>query len=158
MSDDPEPVFIVDNMLGSLARWLRMLGYDSKYDRSISDNEIALIAEAEGRKVLTRDKKLAERADGFYVQSTSLDEQLAIVAKEFSLHYRPDRMRCSVCNGNLQKVEAELVRSGVPEKSMENATEFWRCDSCRKVYWDGTHWTGILDRFDRLGLVKGDSG
>jgi uncharacterized protein with PIN domain len=55
-------------------------------------------------------------------------------------------------------VEAELVRSGVPEKSMENATEFWRCDSCRKVYWDGTHWTGILDRFDRLGLVKGDSG
>ncbi len=88
------------------------------------------------------------------------DDEADIVSLTKAILEREGYRVVTASNGleALQKVEAELVRSGVPEKSMENATEFWRCDSCRKVYWDGTHWTGILDRFDRLGLVKGDSG
>jgi uncharacterized protein with PIN domain len=153
--DDPAPAFIVDHMLGSLARWLRMLGYDSHYDKILSDNEIIQFARKEGRRILTRDRELAERGGGFYISSTELEEQLLAVAKEFSLSYRLDRMRCSVCNGTLQKIDASSIKDKVPQRSFENAKEFWRCDSCRKIYWDGTHWKGIMDRFERLGLMRG---
>jgi len=153
--DDPAPAFIVDQMLGSLARWLRMLGYDSHYDKILSDNEIIAFARKEGKKILTRDRELAERGGGFYISSTELEEQLVAVAKEFSLSYRLDRMRCSVCNGALQKIDAISIKDKVPQRSFENAKEFWRCDSCRKIYWDGTHWKGIMDRFERLGLMRG---
>ena len=156
MSDnDPAPAFVVDHMLGSLARWLRMLGYDSHYDKILSDNEIIGFARKEKRKILTRDRELAERGGGFYISSTELEEQLVAVAKEFSLSYELDRMRCSVCNGTLQKIDADSIKDKVPQRSFENAKEFWRCDSCRKVYWDGTHWKGIMDRFERLGLMRG---
>jgi uncharacterized protein with PIN domain len=153
--DDPAPTFIVDHMLGSLARWLRMLGYDSHYDKSLSDNGIMEFARKEGRRILTRDRELAERGSGFYVSSTELEDQLVTVAKEFSLSYGPERMRCSVCNGTLQKIGADSVKNEIPQRSFENAKEFWRCDSCRKIYWDGTHWNGIMDRFERLGLIRG---
>lgn len=153
--DDPAPAFIVDHMLGSLARWLRMLGYDSHYDKILSDNEIIAFARKEQRKILTRDRELSERGGGFYISSTELEEQLVAVAKEFSLSYRLDRMRCSVCNGTLHKIDAASIKDKVPQKSFENAKEFWRCDSCRKIYWDGTHWKGIMDRFERLGLMRG---
>ena len=153
--DDPAPAFIVDQMLGSLARWLRMLGYDSHYDKILSDNEIIGFARKEKRKILTRDRELAERGGGFYISSTELEEQLVTVAKEFSLSYRRDRMRCSVCNGALQNIDAVSIKDKVPQRSFENAKEFWRCDSCRKIYWDGTHWKGIMDRFERLGLMRG---
>jgi hypothetical protein len=152
--DDPAPAFIVDHMLGSLARWLRMLGYDSHYDKILSDNEIIAFARKEQRKILTRDRELSERGGGFYISSTELEEQLVAVAKEFSLSYRPDRMRCSVCNGTLHKIDAVSIKDKVPQKSFENAKEFWRCDSCRKIYWDGTHWKGIMDRLERLGLMR----
>jgi len=156
MSDgDPERIFIVDHMLGSLARWLRMLGYNSYYDKLLSDNEIVEIGRREGRKILTRDRELAGRGDGLYISSTELEEQLVTVSKEFSLSYRHDRMRCSVCNGLLQKIDADSVKNEVPQRSFENAKEFWRCASCRKIYWDGTHWKGIMDRFERLGLMRG---
>jgi uncharacterized protein with PIN domain len=153
--DDSAPAFIVDRMLGSLARWLRMLGYDSHYDKILSDNEIIGLARKEKRKILTRDRELAERGGGFYISSTELEGQLVAVAKEFSLTYRPDRMRCSICNGALQKIDAVSIKDKVPQKSFESAKEFWRCDSCRKIYWDGTHWKGIMDRFERLGLTRG---
>ncbi len=153
MSDGKDQKFIVDNMLGSLARWLRMLGYDASYDKDLYDDEIIERSRAEGRRILTRDRDLSERGDGFYVPATSLDEQLGLVSKEFSLTYRPGRMRCSVCNGSLRKVDGESVRDSVPKVSFDNAKEFWRCDSCGKVYWDGTHWNGIIDRFRRLGLL-----
>lgn len=151
---DPAPTFIVDHMLGSLARWLRMLGYDSRYDKSLSDNEILLVGKNEGRRILTRDRELADRGGGIYISSTELEEQLVTIAKEFSLSFRPDCMRCSICNGSLRKIDPKSIKSEVPERSFENAKEFWRCDSCRKIYWDGTHWKGIMDRFERLGLMR----
>lgn len=156
MTVDPDPTFMVDNMLGTLARWLRMLGYDSRYENDLSDDGIIDVSKKEHRRILTRDKALADRGAGLYIPTTSLDEQLLIVAKEFSLSFRPDRMRCSVCNGHLRKADLEEVKSLVPEKSLGSSGRFWRCDSCQKVYWDGTHWKGITERFRRLGLIGGD--
>jgi len=149
--------FIVDHMLGSLARWLRMLGYDARYDKELNDDQILEEAEKEGREILTRDRELSERGGGFLLETTDLDEQLASVAKRFSLRYRPDSMRCSVCNGRLIGIDRDRAMELVPARSLESSSEFWVCESCGKSYWDGTHWNGIMEKFRKLGLTE-DAG
>ena len=42
-------VFFADAMLGRLARWLRMLGYDTAYDKAITDQALIERALVEGR-------------------------------------------------------------------------------------------------------------
>ena len=155
MTTEPsKPIFIADHMLGSLARWLRMMGYDCRYEKSLDDNEIIGLAQKEKRAILTRDEELAKRGDGFYLKSTSLDDQLAEVSKKFDLRFDLETMRCSVCNGQLSRIDKNDAKGLIPDKSLENASSFWQCDSCKKIYWDGTHWKGILGRFERLGLKR----
>lgn len=93
-----------------------------------------------------------------FVASTELDEQLSAVSKKFSLTYGEDRMRCSVCNGKLAHIDWEKAKEIVPALSIETAKQFWICESCGKTYWDGTHWKGIMGRFERLGLIEVKTG
>jgi uncharacterized protein with PIN domain len=151
------PRFIVDHMLGSLARWLRMLGYDARYDKKLNDDQIIAEAKKEDREILTRDRELSERGGGLLLETTDLDGQLSAVAKRYSLLYRPDSMRCSVCNGMLLVMGREKAKDLVPVRSFESASEFWVCESCGKAYWDGTHWKGIMEKFEKLGLTE-DAG
>jgi uncharacterized protein len=158
MSGDGQlPMFMVDRMLGSLAKWLRILGYDSRYDNDMTDEQMLSIAKDEGRILLTRDRELAEKGEGVFLDSKDLDEQLSVVSKMFSLTYGAERRRCSVCNGRLTGIDENKARELVPAKSFEVAKEYWVCESCGKAYWNGTHWTGIMERFQRLGLIKEDS-
>jgi len=155
MSDpDEKIIFIADNMLGSLARWLRMIGYDCRYEKELSDDDMIKIALEEKRMILTRDKNLADRGKGLYVNSTSLDDQLTEVKTAFNINFHEDSMRCSICNGRLFEVKAEDVKEQIPEKSLQQATSFWKCDGCQKIYWNGTHWNGIINRFKRLKLME----
>lgn len=155
MSADVDPhKFMVDHMLGSLARWLRMLGYDCEYKKDLSDDEIMKVAEKEDRIILTRDRHLADRGKGFWIRSTSLDEQLCDMRENFELLFKANHIRCSKCNGILKTVEREQLTDAVPLKSLERASEFWKCERCGKHYWDGTHWEGILARFKRLGFME----
>jgi len=159
MSDEAEPPrFIVDHMLGSLARWLRMLGYDSRYDKELDDGQMLSEAKREGRIIITRDRELSERGGGFLLSTTDLDGQLSAVAEKFSLKFRIDSMRCSVCNGRLSEIGADKAKGLIPEKSFGSAKNFWVCESCHKAYWDGTHWKGIMDRFRKLGLAGEGTG
>ncbi|MEM4264486.1 MAG: Mut7-C RNAse domain-containing protein [Thermoplasmata archaeon] len=154
-TDTPRTTFIADHMLGSLARWLRMMGYDCRYEKGLSDDEILDISEKEARVILTRDEELAERGNGFCLRTTSLDEQLLELGKRFGLRFDPSSMRCSLCNGSLMQIDKSAAAGKVPEKSLQHATEFWQCVSCKKIYWDGTHWSGIIGRFEKLGLTGG---
>lgn len=154
MTVPSEQIFIVDHMLGSLARWLRMLGYDSRYEKDLADNEIIEIAEREERIILTRDKDLAKSSHGFFVSETSLDEQLLAVKEAFGLKFHPDGIRCSVCNGRLIEVDPREIEDDVPQKPLESCSKFWRCGDCEKIYWDGTHWDRILGKFKELKLVE----
>lgn len=148
------PKFMVDRMLGSLAKWLRILGYDSRYDNNFTDEQILDVAKDEGRIILTRDRELAGKGGGFFLATTYLDEQLAAVSDRFSLTYGADRRRCSVCNGKLASIDVDRAKEIIPAKSFEVAKEYWLCESCGKAYWDGTHWVGIMERFRRLGLIE----
>ncbi len=147
------PRFVADHMLGSLARWLRMLGYDTVYDKSLDDAELAKFARAENRFILTRDKELAKEPGAFLVEKDDLDSQLDATGKKFALHYSEDRIRCSTCNGDLVDLPKEEAKGQVPEGAWQANEKFWRCSKCGKLYWRGTHWNGIMDRLKKLNLA-----
>jgi uncharacterized protein with PIN domain len=147
------PRFVADHMLGSLARWLRMMGYDTVYDKKLADEAIASMAKTEGRFILTRDRDLAKDPSAFYVESDDLDLQLKAVCEKYGLKVNDDLIRCSVCNGDLTDLPKEEAKGQVPEGAFEGNDKFWKCGRCGKIYWKGTHWNGITDRFKRLSLV-----
>ena len=58
----PRPIlFVVDGHLGKLARYLRLLGFDSLYDPAAQDKEIAETSAIDKRVVLTRDVGLLKQ-------------------------------------------------------------------------------------------------
>ncbi len=146
------PRFSVDEMLGSLARWLRIMGYDAVYHRDQDDNEIVEFAGREGRYLLTRDRELAMRADetGLYITDDDVMEQLEQVSKRYALSLDETMTRCTVCNGQLEILETEEVRGEVPEGAMLNNDLFYRCTKCGKLYWKGSHWTDIRAKLASL--------
>jgi hypothetical protein len=146
----PDPSFLLDGMLGSLARWLRIMGYDSEYLRDEEDG--ALLRASGERHLLTRDKQLAQRAGsrGLYLESDDLEEQLSTVVEHYNLRPDLERTRCTACNGQLEKVPKDRVREKVEEGTWDEHQDFWACRECGKIYWHGAHWKNILDRLDRI--------
>jgi len=145
-----EPRFIVDNMLGTLARWLRMLGYDTVYNRNAEDWEIVRRAELESRYVVTRDRALHHKAirsgvRSIYIPDTDMATRLAYIAllAGIRLYIDPEKTRCPEDNTPLVKVSRESVRDKVPETVYRLYSDFWICKRCGKVYWVGGHWKMI---------------
>ncbi|MCL4435664.1 MAG: hypothetical protein M1503_00840 [Thaumarchaeota archaeon] len=141
--------FIVDGMLGSLARKLRIFGYDTLYKADLSDNEILEAASGEGRTILTSDQKLADRASKRRINCILLNDEsndearLATVLRETgeeAAHLNPEETRCSVCNGEVEPVGRDEVAGAVPEGVLAKQEKFYRCKSCGKIYWIGGHW------------------
>ncbi|UCE92066.1 MAG: Mut7-C RNAse domain-containing protein [Methanobacteriota archaeon] len=150
---DARPRFVADGMLGSLARWLRMLGYDTAYEKDMRDETIISMAASENRHIITRDRELAKQPGSLMVESDDLEAQIKCVAERFQLTFDEKAIRCSACNGPLADLPKEEAAGVVPEGALESNEAFWRCSSCGKVYWKGSHWHGIMDRFRRLNLV-----
>lgn len=150
---DARPKFIADSMLGSLARWLRMLGYDTAYRKDIDDDTIAKMAASEERHIITRDRELAKQPGSIMVESDDLEAQLKCVAEKYELTFDEGSIRCSACNGTLTDLPKEEAKGVVPEGALESNDVFWKCSSCGKIYWKGSHWNGIMDRFKRLNLA-----
>jgi uncharacterized protein with PIN domain len=144
--------FVADHMLGSLARWLRFLGFDTAYPDVLSDRELAEIAARENRILLTRDKELAKTVGDsvLYIKSTETDEQLNQVIMEYDLTISNELTRCSLCNTVLESVDKEDVKGKVPEKVFEIQNEFWECGQCNKYYWPGTHYKNIKEKLEKL--------
>jgi uncharacterized protein with PIN domain len=136
------PLFVVDGMLGSLARWLRILGYDADYDPARDDNELTWIARAEGRILLTRDVQLAGRRGikSLLIQHQELEAQLGQTIKSLGLALDNPFSRCPVCNTPLEEIDKEAAASLVPSFVLETQSNFRRCPACQKVFWQGTHW------------------
>ena len=115
--------FIVDGMLGRLAKWLRILGYDTAYFPHLDDNQLVRLARAEGRLLLTRDRGLAHRRglQRLLIESDHLEEQLGQVLAELTLTGGQPFSRCPVCNTLLQKVEKlnDLMGGPISERPCE---------------------------------------
>jgi len=147
------PKFVADHMLGSLARWLRIMGYDTVYDKNMDDVAIAQLARAENRFILTRDRELAKEAGALLIEEENLDSQLKAVSTRYGLKKNDNMIRCSVCNGELVDLPKEQAKALVPEGAFNNNDQFWKCSKCAKVYWKGTHWHGITERLQKLNLT-----
>jgi uncharacterized protein len=146
----PELRFVADGHLGRLARYLRMLGLDTAWQRDASDEEIAQVASAQDRIVLTRDLGLLKRrmvTRGYYVRELEPRRQLPEVVRRFDLASRLSPFsRCLRCNAILQAVRKEDVAGGLPSRVRERHEEFRRCPACGRVYWAGSH----RQRMERL--------
>ncbi|RLI00256.1 hypothetical protein DRO28_00255 [Candidatus Bathyarchaeota archaeon] len=144
------PKFVVDGMLGKLARWLRILGYDVKYYRSMDDDYLIEIAEKENRILLTRDnalyrKSIAKNVDAIFLEEGSRIKNLAKLSKALGIALEVDTTisRCPKCNSRIEPVAKNAVKGKVPEKTFRRFKEFWICPNCGQIYWRGSHWRNI---------------
>ncbi len=143
-------------MCGGLARWLRVLGVDASYTPGIDDADLVAHALAEDRVVISSDNKLFERKlfssgqlRGLRLPvGLKLYDQVAFVVRELRL--TPGFPRCTLCNGELDKVLRADVADVVPARSLIWATDFYRCRACGHVFWEGTHWRRISALRERL--------
>ena len=130
-------------MLGRLARWLRLLGFDTLYYSDISDNRLLKVAREQERLILTRDTRLIKKRgvkDYLLVRSNDSLEQLLEVIKALNLRDFKLLSRCALCNGLLSRILDKIeVKDSVPEFVFLNFNDFLRCRDCGKVYWEGTH-------------------
>lgn len=151
-----QTAFVLDVNLGKLARRLRLLGFDALYSNRYQDAEVADIATAEQRIVLTRDRRLlhAKRiTHGYWVRSVQPEQQTEEVLRRFDL-YRQIRpfCRCPVCNGLLKPVDKAEIIDRLEPLTKLYYDEFRACDGCGKLYWEGSHigkmrqWCGALGR------------
>ena len=130
-------------MLGRLARWLRLLGFDTLYDPHISDSRLLRVAREKGRVILTRDTRLVRTKgvnDYLLIKANDPFQQLLEVIHAFSLKDFFPLTRCVVCNGHLSKVpDKKEIRDSVPDFIFHNFYNFLRCSDCGKIFWEGTH-------------------
>ncbi len=139
-------------MLGQLARWLRLLGYDTIYSTRLDDPELARLSQAEGRILLTRDTELARRrrVRAILIHSDQPAEQMAQLVHELGLYPVAALSRCLVCNAPLSMVELAVVRDRVPPYVYATQRRFSCCPSCDRIYWAGTHWQRMQETLRRL--------
>ncbi|HEY5606421.1 MAG TPA: Mut7-C RNAse domain-containing protein [Thermoplasmata archaeon] len=146
---------LCDHMLGSLARWLRFMGYDTAYPEPTSDRDLIDMARREDRILLTRDKELAGRVrEAVGIRSDDLDEQIREVAAVLPLRLIDPLSRCSLCNSVLLPVSRDAIEELVPVGVRSRHEEFWRCPSCQRVYWQGSHWDKMVERLNHLDLPR----
>jgi uncharacterized protein len=141
--------FIADVMVGKLARWLRVLGFDVMYSNKYQDDEILRIADADDRIILTRDTRLAVRRHGprcLLIESGNYQEQIRQVLRSFDLREFNVFSRCLECNVTLEDADKESVFDKVPPYVYLTQDRFARCPSCHRVYWHGTHAEEMLKR------------
>lgn len=140
--------FLVDAMLGKLAKWLRILGYDTLYFRDLEDERLIALAEAEGRVLLTGDEEL--RRHGILISSDDWREQLRELAEAVELDTRGVFTRCIECNVPLEPVGRAEVEGQVPSFVLATHEEFGRCPRCGRIYWKGTHFKSALAEVERI--------
>lgn len=137
-----EPRFMVDSMLGGLARWLRVLGYDAAWEPEIPDPELVRRGVEERRIVLTRDRRLAEEwwlEDLLLLREEDPLAQLSQVAEAMGLSTGRAFTRCTVCNTPVLPTDPGEVADRLPLAVRERGTPVARCPGCDRVYWEGSH-------------------
>lgn len=155
---DEAPGFVADAHLGGLARFLRMLGFDTLYENAIADREILELATRERRIVLTRDRdllKCREVLRGCFVHARKPEAQLKEVAARYGLerHMQPFTV-CLHCNLRLEAIERHAVTGQVPERIAEHYAAFMRCPGCERIYWQGSHWARMREMLSASLAVR----
>lgn len=146
--------FVLDANLGALARNLRFCGFDVLYRNDIDDDELAGIAAAQERILLTRDRDVLKRRiviHGYFVRAVEPHEQLAEVFRRFDLYDRAAPFtRCARCNGRLNDVAKADIVDRLEPLTRRHFDMFRQCADCSRIYWRGSHVTGIERLLQRI--------
>jgi len=149
-----EPRFLLDNHLGRLAAYLRMLGFDCLYQTDYDDAEIADILQGDERILLSRDRRLLMRkvvTYGYCLRSLDSLEQLTEVIQRFELKDRITPFhRCVRCNHPLEPVSKEAVLDRLESLTRQYFDEFHICPACRQIYWKGSHYERMLKLIEQV--------
>ena len=150
--------FIVDDNVGRLAKWLRMIGYDAWFSNNTDDGRLIHIAMKENRVLLTRDTQIMQRRvitggklKALLVKDDNPKEQLRQVIAELNLNCLSRQFtRCLECNHLLEPRSKEEVRDLVPPYVSHTQSQYMQCPQCQRIYWRGTHWQRMKQELERI--------
>ena len=145
--------FLLDENLGKLAKWLRMLGYDVAIYRSISNEKKISLCNKERRVYLTRSNKIARRKESFsriLIRTEKYDEQLLEMSHLLEFNNKMLSSRCLVCNDKLQEIQVEKIKDLVPKYVTDNFSDFKICRKCGKIFWNGSHYAAMKSKLKNL--------
>ena len=153
--------FIVNGMLGHVAKWLRVLGYDTIYSTEMDDRTLIQRAEVDSRIVLTSDRQLYNIATRSGVRSILIEEAdiehiLAFLSLRVGIRLKIDltKTRCPRCGGLLTRIPKKNLKGRVPISILENHSVFFECKYCGKVYWPGSHLRNMSHLLNRAERIK----
>ncbi len=139
--------FILTKELGRLAKWLRILGFDTEYFKEDNPSSLIIQALRDNRIIVTRNHRLPQ-AWGIQIaviKQEKIKEQIAEVFREFKIQPLPESMftRCTLCNVELIDIDKEKIKDKVPEYVFKTHEDFITCPKCNRIYWQGTHWGNV---------------
>ena len=149
--------FLCDQMLGTLAKWLRIYGYDTFYATSeMSDIDLIKVSKNEKRILISRDKELIQNArrenlKTIELKTTDIDEQITAVLSDIKIDKNQVLSRCILCNNLIEEISKSEVKKKVPKRVLENNEKFWFCKNCNKIYWKGSHYEKMFEKINNLG-------
>jgi len=144
--------------VGKLARWLRMMGYDSVFFNGDDDSQMVKQALAEGRIILTRDTGMMRRraisvgrVRAVLITSEEPERQMQQLMSILDLkeQSRPFTL-CLECNQPLERRSREEVAGRVPPYVYRTQTQYMECPNCHRIYWRGTHWAAMVRKIEKL--------
>lgn len=151
--------FIADEMLGKLAKWLRIFGYDTLYLQNIRDSKLLRLSISENRILLTRDTLLIKRKGirGFlFISHDHPFDQIKQLVSELGLTSPQNPFsRCILCNSPLAPYSKEEACGVVPEFVCRTQDVFGRCPECGKIYWRGTHYERMEKMLEKIFEERG---
>jgi len=150
--------FIVDNNVGKLAKWLRIMGYDTLLFSGEDDGKMVKMALEQNRVILTRDNQIMKRRlvtsgrlKAILIKDDDIKAQLrqVVAALNLDYHHKPFS-RCLECNQPLVEKDKEKVKSLVPPYVFKTQGDYMECPSCHRLYWRGTHWQAMSRELDEM--------
>ena len=148
------PKFILDVHLGRLAKYMRILGFDTLYKNDYTNDEIVITSLKEKRTILTKDRGILKRKEvthGYWVRNTDPNKQIKEIIGRFDLKNSIKEFTlCLECNSPLKPILKEKVIDSLPQKVRTRQNEFFICGNCNKIFWKGTHYDKMLRLVNKI--------
>lgn len=153
--------FIVDINAGKLAKWLRIIGYDTLLFNELDDGQMVKIATQDNRVILTRDTQLLKRrvitsgkVKALLVEGEDPKDQLRQIVADLDLDYKHQPFsRCIECNTRLIEKQKNTLKERIPPYVYKTQDYFMECPDCNRIYWQGTHWTAMNSELDEIAAT-----
>ena len=145
--NEVKPRFFVDAMLGNVARKLRLMGYDTRYEAGIEDKQLIELAKKDHRIVISSDEGLIRNVSKLGIESIFINNKVEIkqireIINKFnlkSIQISGDKARCTKCNSQTELVDKKNICNKLSNRILEFNDKFWICKTCDKIFWEGTH-------------------